>query len=361
MKYLWLALVIGWGGSAYAATGTSPPIDTPITIPSSNGTACANPAVPHPAQVAGFTTLAYCADFTQQASINNVVYGAEVTGGAQTTNWTSMNWLDCNSTGSGLVAGKQWIKREVATGSNGGPCGASTVALDSVSGVNALQMTAIPSYGTVALGMATGVDPCSNSSNECYEVFPVTNVYAEINWRVDLSQWSNIVDKGNAEMDFWSWSANTSGNSGCIEIDYIEYFNTFTVGPGIGGINGCSPKGTVGGPAASFTIDSVYHVIGTLFSSNRTNFLTACMYRDGVEVMPGNVCETLSNAGTNAYTQQGYLTLSNYAGHVYAVTGPVTLYVAWIRIWTCAGWNTTGNPQTTSNTCSVASPPTTPP
>lgn len=339
-------------------TGSPPPPPPPTNI-------CSNPAVPHPAQAVGFTTLAYCADFTQQTAINNVVYGAGVSGGAQITNWTAttggnLNWLDCVTPRNGPIAGKQWYNYEVAVGgSQPNPCSTKTVSVDSVSGVNALQMTVSPSDGLVALGITTGVDPCSTATNPCYEVFPTTNLLTEINWRIDLTEWSNnIVDFGNVINDWWSWYATTTNNFGCIEIDFIEYFKTAPVGPGYA--VGCSP-GTVGGGAVSFTLDSSYHTISTLESANRTNFGSGCVYRDGVEVMSGNQCATSSGGNSAIYQQQGYMELSQYAGHVNVVRAPVHLWVAWIRIWSCAGWNTTGNPQTTSNTCSVASPPTTPP
>lgn len=356
MKYLWLALVIGWSGSAYAATGTSPPIDTPIAIPSSNGTVCDNPAVPHPAQVAGFTTLAYCADFTQQSSTNNVLNGA-----AQTINWTSMSWLDCNgaSTHVGPLAGKQWVV--FSLGYPIGPCGAFTVAPDSVSGVNALMLTAIPSYGNTMVEMSTGVDPCSTTTNPCYEVFPTTNLYAEINWRYGSADLSNITSPGNTTADWWSWYANTTNNNGCLEIDFIEYFDLTPIGPGYA--VGCKPATIAGGSASSqFTVDASYHTQATLETSNGTNFMTACVYLDGVEKMSGNQCATASGGDARPYTQQGYLAVMNAGDWPTALSGgSLTVDVAWIRIWSCAGWNTTGNPATTSNTCSVSSPPTTPP
>src|ERR1700730_17424147 len=71
MKYLCLAFVIGWSGAAYAATGTSPPVTVPITIPSSG------PTPPAEAVAAGFTTLAANYDFSQP------FYA------------TQSNWLDC--------------------------------------------------------------------------------------------------------------------------------------------------------------------------------------------------------------------------------------------------------------------------
>ena len=58
MKYLWLAFLIGWSGSTYAAVGTSPSVDVPITISSSG------PTPPAGAVAAGFTTLAANYDFT---------------------------------------------------------------------------------------------------------------------------------------------------------------------------------------------------------------------------------------------------------------------------------------------------------
>src|SRR6266851_8606107 len=64
MRYLWLAFLIGWSGSTYAAMGTSPSVDVPITISSSG------PTPPPGAVAAGFTTLAANYDFTQTLPAN---------------------------------------------------------------------------------------------------------------------------------------------------------------------------------------------------------------------------------------------------------------------------------------------------
>ncbi len=327
------------------------------------GSPCKNPTPPHPAAAVGFTTLTYCADFTQQSSINNVFNGV-----AQTTNWTRMSWLDCNPLHQGAVAGKQWFKYDTISGTLGGPCGAVTVAPDSLSGVNALQITLQPSYGQTPMGLTTAVDPCSDTTNACYLVIPGTNIYAEINWRQDNSELNNTT---NHDMNFWSWPASTTSNSGCIEIDYIEYFasgspgsySPFPVGPGAGNgqtINSCSPGGSASGDGMHMTVDSNYHTIGSLWSSDRSTKFSGCNYVDGVGAQI-DTCKINTGIAPAAYVQESYLVLSNEAAKAGAVTGPVHLYIAWIRIWSCAGWTTTGNPQTTSNTCSVSSPPTTPP
>ena len=351
MKYLCLACVIGWSAAAHAVTGTGPAVDVPITISG----VCNNPAVPHPAQAVGFTTLAYCADFTQQTTTNNVLNGIP---GIE--NWTGMSWLDCTGAGTrvGPIAGKQWVL--FSLGYPIPPCSAITVGLDSLSGVNALQLTAIPSYGDVIVEMTTGINSCSTSTNPCYEVFPTTNLYAEIHWRLGTTNLSNITSPGNSLADWWSWYANTTTNAGCLEVDFIEYFGTVAVGPGYA--VGCKP--TIGGGTISSAgnADANYHTVASLASSNSTNFMTNCVYQDGAAVMTGNQCTTASGGSTTPYTQQGYIAVMNEADWPTALSsGSYAVYVAWIRIWSCAGWNTTGNPQTTSNTCSVASPPTTPP
>jgi len=332
-----------------------------VTVSSGGGgtSVCNSPAVPHPAQAAGFTTLAYCADFTQQSSINNVTQS----GTAQIENWTGMGWLDCSAPGTqGPTAGKQWENYDVSLGAGQpNPCGAKSVALDSVSGVNALQLTAISSDGLEDLGITTGVDPCSSATTQCYESFPVTNGYFEINWRSSQSEiQNNIVDKGNVVNDFWAWWSHTTNNNGCgTEVDFFEIFNFFYAETGWGPGNYCGGSGY--GGSNSPTADSSYHVDGDLVTANgrsAADKITGCGYHDGV----GLTCGVLTGPSPYGPTvQQGYLALTNSAAHVNAVTGPVHMWVAWLRVWSCAGWNTTGDPKTTSNTCNTPTPFTTAP
>jgi hypothetical protein len=356
MKYLCLACVIGWSAAAHAATGTSPTVDVPITISS----VCNNPAVPHPAQVAGFTTLAYCADFTTSSGNNNVVAGV-----AKNENWSSMSWLDCSTRGGGgNVAGAQWLNY------NGGQpganeCGTKTIELDSASGKNALTITATTALTSPdKLGLTTAGDPCSNTLNPCYEVFPLTNMYVEINWRVNTSEYANVVHPGAMIQDFFSWWASTTNSpNGCLEVDFLEYWgsppspNTNSY---IFNYGGCSGSENVSG--GRFTVDSNYHTFASLETSNRTNLVTACSYLDGNALDAPGACHYAS--GTNiSYPEEGYLQLANWAAYDSAgITGPVHLWVAWIRVWVNGScWDTTGNPHTTANTCNTASPFTSPP
>src|ERR1700720_4445517 len=180
--FLYLAFIVGLSTAAYAII--SPPVNFPITItaPVGGNTACASPAVPHPAQVAGFTTLADCWDFTTNSGTNNVYLGA-----AQNQNWSPMSWLDCNNgIGTGNQPGKQW------SWSNGGQpttsCNAASIGTDPATSTQALIFTVTPAMGGgngLIAGMATTLSYCGRDSYVCYMSFPTGNVYAEIKWRYD--------------------------------------------------------------------------------------------------------------------------------------------------------------------------------
>jgi hypothetical protein len=328
-------------------------------VPAAPSSVCSNPAVPSPAQAAGFTTLAYCADFTQQASSNNVLNGTP-----RIEPWTTMAWLDCNGT---QPAGAQWVDYTGTAPVNNqpeNPCSAKTIAVDPATGTKALLMLVTPTNGDptthiARLGITTAIDPCSNSANPCYEVFPITNMYAEINWRQDITAVTNFVtSQGNVVTDFWSWWANTSGSSGgCLEVDFIELFSAHFSSNGIvnydcgGTLNPWNP--------ANFTFDSNYHTDGALSTSDRTTKMAECSYHDGVA--SPSACNIMSGAHPAALAEQGYISIWNLAGFPTPASGDVPLYVAWVRVWSCSGWNTTGDPRTTANTCNTASPFTTAP
>ena len=115
MRYLWLAFLIGWSGSAYAAMGTSPSVDVPITISSSG------PTAPPGAVAAGFTTLAANYDFTQPMPAG---------------------WLGC-SPDDGQT--HQWYQQP----NNTFPCNIAQTT-DPSTGGSVLNIQWLPSYGNGA-------------------------------------------------------------------------------------------------------------------------------------------------------------------------------------------------------------------
>jgi hypothetical protein len=339
MKYLCLAFVIGWSGAAYAASGTSPSVNVPITISG----VCNNPAVPHPAQVAGFTTLAYCADFTQQNATNNVVNGV-----SQTMVWTTLaNWLDCAGASKSLA---QWS----LNGSNGktNTCSGISVANDATAGSNVLKITQTPADGGAAIeSIATVANGGVN-----YELFPGTNSYAEVKYRLNTADENNIPasGQGNVVFDWWSMFYN-----GGLEIDFIE---TWGGAPGTwspsGGFldwnNSSNRPSSGGGNYIAPTFDSNYHTFGSLMTSNGSSGAVGqCSYADGVAAM--TTCHYIIPSEASEYTQSNYLLLWNGAAQAATLTGNVVVYIEWIRVWSCAGW-LTGSLSSPSNSCSVSSP-----
>jgi hypothetical protein len=292
--------------------------------------------VPHPAQVAGFTTLAYCADFTQQSSTNNVVNHT-----SGTMAWTTLsNWLDCAGASS-----PQWSLNNYIGKPNN--CADISVANDSVAGTNVLIMTVTPGDSSpFTLGIATA------QSGNYLMTFPSTNSYAEVKYRISTAQTANIANPGNVVFDYWSEYQTPCG----IEVDFIETFGGATPNSNQGLTDWCntSNHGSDGGQIGTY--DSNYHLVGSLNTSNGSSGkIGQCMYIDGTATLPQGggpaACQTMtpSNYG---YTQMSSLILWNNAA---PVTGDVSVWIEYMRIWSCAGWQT-GTPNSPSNTCITASP-----
>ena len=213
MRNLLLALVLGCSGSAYAAAGMSPPVDTPVTIPSSNGTACAiGPSytgqIPAAAAAAGFTTCAANYDFTNTSNFTN---------NGNPYNFSQINtWLDCAGATNPL-----WY---YGASSNVAPCGDASIANDS--GTNALQLTLTPSdmaAGHNLFSILTAVIHSGNGTTTpaTGTTFP-EQYYAESKIRM-VTPDSNMSGSGHLLTDFWMNSA--TGNSPYMEFDIIEQYS----------------------------------------------------------------------------------------------------------------------------------------
>ena len=327
---------------------------------------CNNPAVPHPAQMAGFTTLAYCADFTTDSGTNNVLLGA-----ARNQNWSGMSWMDCTTGNNGNTAGKQWLMEQ--GGQTLLPCSTVSVGADPATSAQALTLTVHPSDGTsfpAVAGIGTSHYNCVDSQYTCYMTFPTGNAYAEISWRINVNSYNG--PDGTAcggspcleRFDFWSGGAQKDA---CLEIDYIEYFAGSTTSlflTGASPVNWCG--GSQSGQAASisFTQDSNYHNDGALTTTNNTAspiVVSVCTYHDGAASQkiqnsstPG--CVRYSEPNAPSYQMQSLL-LANAAAGNGAVASNVPIYIAWIRVWVNSScYDPTQNPRTATNTCTRAAP-----
>lgn len=311
-------------------------------VPAGSASICFNPPVPHPAQAANFTTLAYCADFTQQSTTNNVF---NHTSGIMV--WTTVSdWLDCAGASS-----PQWLlNNNIGQTDN---CSDISVANDPISGVNALILNTQTGATHDATAIATG-----GGGGALTMTYPGTNSYVEIGFRIDSSQvLSNMPIGSGIFAEFWSWQRV----GGCIEVDFIEAFASDEVQ---GFLDWCNYPGTGSG---SYTLtgpfDSVYHVIGSLITSNGSSgYMGQCQYIDGSPAMqrsptaPQTCHGLLPSDGPASYQQMSWLIMANESGtSATATTGPVTLWISYIRVWSCAGWNN-GTPSTGTNSCITASP-----
>jgi hypothetical protein len=324
--------------------GGNPSADLSVQVVSAGSSACTNPTPPHPAQVAGFTTLAYCADFTTNTGTNNVVNHT-----SGTMAWTVLsNWLDCAGASASVA---QWsLNNYIGHGNN---CADISVANDPTAGSNVLVMNVTPSDTSIpfTLGIATA------QNGNYLMTYPGTNNYAEVKYRIDPAQ-SSRFSGANVFFAFWSEYQTPCG----LEIDFIETFggSTNSLGQLVDWCNlgNHASDGNIAGPP----FDSNYHVSGSLITSNGSSGLIGqCPYVDGVAAHQSSggavICNTItpSNGGFS-YKQPSVLILWNNAAQAAPVAGGnVTVWVEWVRVWSCAGWQT-GTPNAPNNTCVTASP-----
>jgi hypothetical protein len=216
--------------------------------------------------------------------------------------------------------------------------------------------TAFLSIGTAAQGC---VDNPGTTIGGCWGFFPTTNMYVETVFRVDTTAIASFATNG-ANVGFDSWSLGAFQFSK--EVDFIENFSgvyVYDLMPnGSSLVQNAALSGNV-------TTDNNYHTMGFLVSGSAgANLITACPYWDGLPA--SSTCQQTVAGG---FAQQlGYLILWNAYNEggsgVVAPSGKIPEYVKAIRVWSCAGWNNTTPPTfntSSTNSCSTASPPTTPP
>jgi hypothetical protein len=302
MRYLWLAFLIGWSGSAYAAMGTSPSVDVPITISSSA------PTPPPGAVAAGFTTLAANYDFTQTLPVN---------------------WLGCypyDSNPHQWYQGLWWYPDEP-------PCNIKQVN-DSVARSNVLDLQWLPSYGTAG----TGFLAMETLSHDTTKVTDFPNAYYEIVYRVTPTVANNT---GAPLTAFWTWgTASARGGSGPIEWDFVETyglnFGQYDAGIHNWGNNAGLPylwQGTSSLPSGYDPTQ--YHTYAGRLTSDGSTLMSACSYVDNTLI----ACVNPQAAGAE-FNQRNFLIVNNGMSNATA-TLQTDMYVKSIRVWSCANWQTT--------------------
>jgi hypothetical protein len=311
MKYLCLAFVIGWSGAAYAATGTSPPVNVPITISSSA------PTPPTEAANAGFTTLAANYDFSQP------LYA------------TQSNWLDCNNTNNSLI----WHIGSPGFGATL-PCNINQVT-DPVSGLKVLDMQYLNSYfATYGLtgnenfvSMQTVSKGGVNQGGTLTASYP--NGYIEASYRLDTTAAVNPPLPGPDGV--WTWIAGGHALASSNEFDIAELYGSGAAdasGQGQGAVWATWNFGCANNPGCTSRLPAgygttTYHRYGVLFTSNGTNSTYLCSFIDGVF----QAC----NFTTDPFTERNWLIA--WVGSTGGGTIDTNLYMQYIRVWSCSSWS----------------------
>jgi hypothetical protein len=311
MKYLCLAFVIGWSGAAYAATGTSPPVNIPITISSS---------VPTEAAAAGFTTLAFNADFSQPQYA------------------TQSNWLDCTGALTGAsVPGATWHW------GNPGlrpplPCNINQ-ATDPSTGQTVLDIQFLSSYtGTYGqtnnnnyVGMQTV--SLGGTSQGGTLSFGVPNFYIESTYRLDSAA------AGGGPNGVWTWTTDNPPAGLPFEFDIGEIFGTtgdtgwvtcLWASTNLG--FPCGNNKPPGPPSPGWST-TTYHKYGALLTSNGSSSTIGCSFVDDVFQNCWPVSAVYLN-GTKSW-------LIAWLGGNPGLANDTNQYVQYIRVWSCSSWQTT--------------------
>jgi hypothetical protein len=301
MRYLWLAFLIGWSSSAYAAMGTSPSVDVPITISSSG------PTPPPGAVAAGFSTLAFNSDFAQP------FYA------------TQSNWLGCYSPTSGFPTGTyQWYQGGW-NDANEPPCNANQV-FDSVAGSNVLDVQWQPSYNNQ---YSRNNIVIQTENHDTTKVADFGSAYFEAALRLTAATNPNHVPVGA----FWTWGTESSrGRASPIEWDFVEFYDD----PGCcgGSIhnwgNNNDPSQSIWVVPAGFD-PTVYHTYGFRITSDGSTQIEGCGYLDGK--LMGCID---AKATTTEFNLRNYVVIQNGG-----TTSVSDLYIKYVRVWSCANWQTT--------------------
>jgi hypothetical protein len=261
--------------------------------------------------------------------------------------WNISTFLDCRNGLQPNQAGAQWVNLNGGHSGNN-PCNIKSFGTDPLTGTSALIFAPDASTNDVT-GIQTAGD-CTTTANTCYAIYPITNLYAEINWRFDP----------NAPVifhDFYAFQLQTAAGFGCLEVDFVEWFTNLNATGG-----GSLPYANCGGnnnnELGIFPLDANYHTDSDLATGTNAGggTVNVCYYNDGRAGIANRACSLASPVATPL--EEGTLNIWGLSGDG---VHTMFLYIAWIRIWSCSGWTTTGNPYTTNNTCNTPNPPTTAP
>jgi hypothetical protein len=293
VKYLCLAILIGLSGSAYAATGTSPPDDVPITI-----TGATPPAQ---AIVAGFTTPVISSDFTSPAYAN------------------TSTWLDCAGASNSI-----WIHGQGFPSTEACP----DITTDPIGGGQVLHVVLTPT-ATSSNGIT--------SSGPNY-LIPATSFYSEGVMRWDsteaysfaLGPWLALFNSCSLEWD----SFESIGSSGTD----AAYHNCGKSGPlfAPGLWSGAIPN------YPGFDITQ-YHTYGQRVTTDASTGIRQCIWIDN----RFQACQTIT-AGMDSITSAQITTtpgtinlITGVAAFGGAVASNFNQYIKRMTLWSCPNWQST--------------------
>jgi hypothetical protein len=317
VKYLCLVFVIGLSAAAYALTGTSPPVNLQITITPSAPPPPPPPppgGVPTQAANAGFSTLAYNFDFSQPQ------YGNPTT-----------NWIDCSyppTDGS-----KVW--HQASPGVPSFRCDATVFSQTTDQGFTVLderwdsaddgKSSGNGSFNSIQTVTRQGTGQGGTPTAQ----FP--NFFIETVYRIDaLGSGSGVISGPDGVWTWqtggsqWEWDiAELYGSSGGFGDECGQQCTWVSYNAGIGG-NQNIPSGW-----SPFN----YHKYGMLVTSDGVNATYGCGWID-------DVFQNCFNRGISNFPQWLIMWVGGTGAN--ATQLPTTnQYIQYVRVWSCAAWQTT--------------------
>lgn len=378
MKYWFLALLVGLtSAAAYALTGTSPPVDIPITITGGGALACDigpdAPAIPAPATAGGFTHCAANADFTTSTTDANGINFSNVATfidecGA-TTPW---RWYLRSFSYSLPCSGRAAIVTDTGVTPNTQALQLTYSLADQTNCVN------YASPGPAGQNCGRADNPYSTTgfifpqyfSQRTSGSLPMERYFE---YTVRIPQDSMATYAGNDSLFTVVDFGSQPGNVGLNSMD-TEWRGTGNGSPGnsVHGGWGMASQGDVGngviGTCTSAGLGicgnngplyggwDVYHTWGFLITSDESSIMAECAYLDGVQQGCEYVQPPPSNGGTLGppdYTDKSRTIQYLIGNSVQApacsatngcvVNGTNVLQTS-LRIWECPNYKTTGCP-----------------
>jgi hypothetical protein len=299
------------------AYGANPTADLSVQIVP----AVSAPAVPLPAQAAGFTTLAANYDFTQP------FYATQ-------SNWLGCKPLDGND--------HQWFQGGVITGNPPSPCSAIRQANDPLTGQPVLNMTWLPSYHTNAdNNYTTGIQTVNDDLTHGVS-WPFG--YYEFIYRVSRTG-------ANGLTAAWTSPLNFNPENG-IEYDTIEVFYSSSLTDSCyhnwsnGNDVGCNWFPNTPSNLSNFDATQ-YHKYAMRVSGDGRTAIYFCSYVDDI----AQGCQRVNTTAAQLAGQRNFIQLNVGINCVVPCNNAFQedMYVKSVRVWSCSNWQGSSCPTSSAN------------